>query len=65
MQNFLSFWLNAGAQITHGGQVQSPRQKEYDLQGFMQSIHCKNSCLLIRFNEIWEVVPCGAHDFLR
>ncbi len=23
MQNFLSLWLNAGAQITHGGQVQS------------------------------------------
>ncbi len=21
MQNFLSLWLNAGAQITHGGQV--------------------------------------------
>ncbi len=27
MQNFLSLWLNAGAQITHGGQVQRPRQK--------------------------------------
>ncbi len=27
MQNFLSFWLNAGAQITHGFQVQRPRQK--------------------------------------
>ncbi len=26
MQN-LSLWLNAGAQITHGGQVQRPRQK--------------------------------------
>ncbi len=26
MQNFLSLWLNAGAQITHGGQVQRPRQ---------------------------------------
>ncbi len=25
MQNFLSLWLNAGAQITHGGQVQRPR----------------------------------------
>ncbi len=23
MQNFLSLWLNAGAQITHGDQVQS------------------------------------------
>ncbi len=28
MQNFLSLWLNAGAQITHGGQVQRPRQKK-------------------------------------
>ncbi len=27
MQDFLSLWLNAGAQITHGGQVQRPRQK--------------------------------------
>ncbi len=27
MQNFLSLWLNAGAQITHGGEVQRPRQK--------------------------------------
>ncbi len=27
MQNFLNLWLNAGAQITHGGQVQKPRQK--------------------------------------
>ncbi len=27
MQNFLSLWFNAGAQITHGGQVQRPRQK--------------------------------------
>ncbi len=27
MQNFLSLWLNAWAQITHGGQVQRPRQK--------------------------------------
>ncbi len=27
MQNFLSLWLNAGAQITHDGQVQRPRQK--------------------------------------
>ncbi len=27
MQNFWSLWLNAGAQITHGGQVQRPRQK--------------------------------------
>ncbi len=27
MQNFLSLWLNTGAQITHGGQVQKPRQK--------------------------------------
>ncbi len=26
MQNFLNLWLNAGAQITHGGQVQKPRQ---------------------------------------
>ncbi len=26
MQNFLSLWLNAGAQITHGGQVQRPRR---------------------------------------
>ncbi len=26
MQNFLSLWLNAGAKITHGGQVQRPRQ---------------------------------------
>ncbi len=26
MQNFLSKWLNAGAQITHGGQVQRSRQ---------------------------------------
>ncbi len=26
MQNFLSLWFNAGAQITHGGQVQRPRQ---------------------------------------
>ncbi len=25
MQNFLSLWLNAGAQITHGVQVQRPR----------------------------------------
>ncbi len=29
MQNFLSLWLNAGAQITHGGQVQRPRQGQY------------------------------------
>ncbi len=28
MQNFLSLWLNAGAQITHRGQVQRPRQKK-------------------------------------
>ncbi len=27
MKNFLSLWLNAGAQITHGGQVQRPHQK--------------------------------------
>ncbi len=27
MQNFLRLWLNAGAQITYGGQVQTPRQK--------------------------------------
>ncbi len=27
MQNFLRLWLNAGAQITHGGQVQRPRQR--------------------------------------
>ncbi len=27
MQNFLNLGLNAGAQITHGGQVQRPRQK--------------------------------------
>ncbi len=26
MQNFLSLWLNARAQITHGGQIQRPRQ---------------------------------------
>ncbi len=26
MQNFLSLWLNAGAQITHDGPVQRPRQ---------------------------------------
>ncbi len=26
MQNLLSLWLNTGAQITHGGQVQRPRQ---------------------------------------
>ncbi len=25
MQNFLSLWLNAEAQVTHGGQVQRPR----------------------------------------
>ncbi len=28
MQNFLSLWLNAAAHITHGGQVQRPRQKK-------------------------------------
>ncbi len=28
MQNFLNLWLNAGAQITHGGQVQRPRQND-------------------------------------
>ncbi len=31
MQNFLSLWLNAGAQITHGGQVQRPRQKSQNI----------------------------------
>ncbi len=31
MQNFLSLWLNTGAQITHGGQVQRPRQKKNHL----------------------------------
>ncbi len=36
MQNFLSLWLNAGAQITHGGQVQ--RQ---NMQG-KSCIMCKN-----------------------
>ncbi len=34
MQIFLSLWLNAGAQITQGGQVQRPRQKtDLDLGG--------------------------------
>ncbi len=28
MQNFLNLWLNAGAQITHGGQAQRPRQNK-------------------------------------
>ncbi len=28
MQNFLNLWLNAGAQITHDGQVQRARQKK-------------------------------------
>ncbi len=32
MQNFLSLWLNAGAQITHGGQVQRPRQKSQNTE---------------------------------
>ncbi len=30
MQDFLSLWLNAGAQITHGGPVQRPRQTVKD-----------------------------------
>ncbi len=30
MQNFLSLWLNAGAQITLGGRVQRPRQNASD-----------------------------------
>ncbi len=32
MQNFLSLWSNAGAQITHGGQVQ--RQRQYVCDNF-------------------------------
>ncbi len=39
MQNFLSLWLNAGAQITHGGQVQRPRQNTF-LAGHIQYV-CK------------------------
>ncbi len=35
MQNFLSLWLNAGAQITHGGQVQRPRQKKIAMHPFL------------------------------
>ncbi len=36
MQNFLSLWLNAGAQITHGGQVQRPRQKKEEQRALKQ-----------------------------
>ncbi len=32
IKNFLSLWLNAGAQITHGGQVQRPRQNIIGVQ---------------------------------
>ncbi len=34
MQNFLSLCLNTLAQITHGGQVQRPRQKKKELKDF-------------------------------
>ncbi len=39
MQNFLSLWLNAGAQITHGGQVQRPRQKSEAYLALQLSLH--------------------------
>ncbi len=40
MQNFLSLWLNAGAQITHGGQAQRPRQKKFKrLDSWANEIH--------------------------
>ncbi len=38
MQSFLSLWLNAGAQITHGGQVQRPRQKNDDWTTFSANL---------------------------
>ncbi len=37
MQSFLSLWLNAGAQITHGGEVQRPRQNDYGVLIIMAS----------------------------
>ncbi len=36
MQNFLSLWLNAGAQITNCGQVQRLSQKKFGYSSFSQ-----------------------------
>ncbi len=54
MQNFLSLWLNAGAQITHGGQVQRPRQKK--------DVRKKLDCLVVQVDIVltrkeFEVMP--------
>ncbi len=40
MQNFLSLWLNTGAQITHGGQVQRLRQKKLSRKS---NVYCVDS----------------------
>ncbi len=52
MQNFLSLWLNAGAQITHGGQVQRPRQKNQSIihmnKYYRLSVICLQNCENLR-----------------
>ncbi len=50
MQNFLSLWLNTGAEITHGGQVQRPRQKNggRTINQFQQ-IHWPSKTLSLSF----------------
>ncbi len=40
MQYFLSLWLNAGAQITHGDQVQRPRHFSYEQLAFISYTKC-------------------------
>ncbi len=42
MQNFLSLWLNAGVQITHGSPVQRPRLLSILRMYVLKNVHCDN-----------------------
>ncbi len=54
MQNFLSLWLNARAQITHGGQVQRPRHDQLVL-----IVLYVKSLLMPTHLAIDVTIPCG------
>ncbi len=57
MQNFLSLWLNAGVQITHGGQVQRPRQKDNKTTTKWNRNYFKNGVTLMDdVKKIWLII---------
>ncbi len=64
MQHFLSLWLNARALITHGGQVQRPRQRTF--KKFHSNNKLKYQVLVVKWNpfdnvsiaQVWLIIKC-------